>query len=593
MDTRKAVSPDHTLFRPGSASKLFTWTAVMQLVEQGKLNLDRDINDYLDFKIPTTYPEPITLRNIMTHTSGFGETIKDLFVNDVHDLTSLRTYVSTHIPRRIFPPGKVPAYSNYATALAGYIVERVSRRPFNDYIHDNILKPLGMERTTFEQPLPESIKPLMSNGYILASQKAKPFELVQAWPAGSVSTTARDMARFMIAHLQNGEFGGARILRPETAALMHSRQFSLNPALNGMALGFYEETRNGHRIIGHGGDSFCFHTDLHLMVNDGVGFFVSYNSRGKGTISNRTAVWHKFLDRYFPYSNPGTPALSSAAADAREVSGHYIVSRRWEGNLIEALNMVEQAEVSANLDGTISISNTDDLNGRPKKFREVQPLVYQDLNGQDRVAFQPDFSGRLTFATDFPVFLFQRAGFLQLGSLNLLVLIASTSVMLLSLLLWPVAAMARKHFGRRLSLGKRERRLRVMVRLVCGLNLCFLLGMLLFLSSLNESLPTSHLTPKLHFLQLIGLLGALGTGIVVCGAVEVWRPAASPVAAKATAATGVTGAAEAATSRSSAEAAPQPRWWGVKISETLIAMACIGFLWIELYWNLLNMSSNF
>jgi hypothetical protein len=117
--------------------------------------------------------------------------------------------------------------------------------------------------------------------------------------------------------------------------------------------------------------------------------------------------------------------------------------------------------------------------------------------------------------------------------------------------------------------------------------------MLLFLSSLNESLPTSHLTPKLHFLQLIGLLGALGTGIVVCGAVEVWRPAASPVAAKATAATGVTGAAEAATSRSSAEAAPQPRWWGVKISETLIAMACIGFLWIELYWNLLNMSSNF
>jgi hypothetical protein len=329
------------------------------------------------------------------------------------------------------------------------------------------------------------------------------------------------------------------------------------------------------------------------MVNDGVGFFVSYNSLGKGAISNRTALWHKFLDRYFPYSSPVAPALSSAAADAREVSGHYIVSRRLEGNIFEALNMAGQAKVSANSDGTISISNTNDLNGQPTKFREVQPLVYQDMDGQDRVAFQPDFSGRLTFATDFPVFLFQRAGFFQLGPLNLFVLIASASVMLLVLLLWPVAAMTRKHFGRKLDLGKRDRRLRLMVRLVCALNLFFLLGMLQLLNSLNTSLPTSSLVPKLHFLQIIGLLGALGTGIVIRSAVEVWRPATSPVAAKATAATGATTAAEATRSTSWAIAAPQPRWWGTKVSVTLIALASVGFLWIELYWNLLNMSSNF
>jgi CubicO group peptidase (beta-lactamase class C family) len=132
-----------------------------------RYTLDQDVNGYLDFKIPATYPQPITLRNIMTHTSGFGETIKDLFVNDVHDLTPLREYLSTHIPRRIFPPGKVPAYSNYATSLAGYMVERISGRPFNDYLRESIFKPLGMEKTTFEQPLPENLKPLMSNGYTL------------------------------------------------------------------------------------------------------------------------------------------------------------------------------------------------------------------------------------------------------------------------------------------------------------------------------------------------------------------------------------------------------------------------------------------
>src|SRR5262249_27382237 len=199
---KKPVSPEDTLFRPGSISKLFTWTAVMQLVEQGKLDLDRDVNDYLDFKIPSTFPQPITLRNIMTHTSGLAETAKDLFVKDTADMKPLGAYLADHIPNRIFPPGTTPAYSNYATTVAGYIVQRVSGKPFDEYIATNILQPLGMPHTTFDQPLPPALKPLMSNGYRLASKEAKPFEVVQAWPAGSVSTSAMDMTHFMIAHLQ-------------------------------------------------------------------------------------------------------------------------------------------------------------------------------------------------------------------------------------------------------------------------------------------------------------------------------------------------------------------------------------------------------
>src|SRR5262245_10532879 len=219
---KKPVSPTDTLFRPGSISKLFTWTAVMQQVEQGKLNLDHDVNEYLDFKIPATFPQPITLRHIMTHTAGFGETLRDLFIPDTKSLTPLRTYLVNHIPNRIFPPGTVPAYSNYATSLAGYIVERVSGKPFNQYVKENIFDPLQMNHTTFDQPLPSNLKPLMSEGYQLASAGAGPWEVVQAWPAGSVSASAMDMTHLIIAHLQNGEYNGKRILREDTAKLMHS-----------------------------------------------------------------------------------------------------------------------------------------------------------------------------------------------------------------------------------------------------------------------------------------------------------------------------------------------------------------------------------
>src|SRR5438132_6154131 len=212
VEKRTPVTADNTLFRPGSISKLFTWTSVMQLAEQGKLDLDKDVNEYLDFKIPPAYGKPITLKNIMTHTAGFEELGRDLFVSDAQHMHSLEQFLKHHTPDRIFPPGVVPAYSNYATALAGYIVQRVSGKPFEQYVQDNIYTPLNMQRSTFVQPLPDNFKPLMSNGYKKASEKAQPFEFVEAYPAGSVSTSAQDMCNFMIAHLQDGQFGDKRIL---------------------------------------------------------------------------------------------------------------------------------------------------------------------------------------------------------------------------------------------------------------------------------------------------------------------------------------------------------------------------------------------
>ncbi|HEX8415085.1 MAG TPA: serine hydrolase domain-containing protein, partial [Sphingomicrobium sp.] len=255
---RTPVDPRATLFRPGSISKLFTWTAVMQMVEQGKLNLDADVNKYLDFKIPPYQGKPITLRQIMTHTAGFEEQVKDIIVTDPKSAIPYETLLKRWTPHRVYAPGTTPAYSNYATALAGYAVQRVSGEPFDTYVERHIFAPLRMTRSSMRQPLPANLRPLMSEGYGPGEDKPIGFEFVGPAPAGSLSSTGEDMARFMIAHLQNG----AGILQPRTAALMHSPANTPIPGLNGMAYGFYQHNVNGRRVIGHGGDTNAFHSDL-------------------------------------------------------------------------------------------------------------------------------------------------------------------------------------------------------------------------------------------------------------------------------------------------------------------------------------------
>src|SRR5438132_3489333 len=278
FEAKKPVLPDQTLFRPGSISKLFTATAVMQLVEQGKLDLDRDVNEYLDFAIPKTYPEPVTLRQLLTHTAGFEETLKNLFVAHESDLKPLRTYLVNQMPPRIFPTGKVVSYSNYGFTVAGYIVEHVTGEKFERYIDNHIFKPLRMTNSTFDQPLPVALTPQMSQGYLAAAKKPRDFEFVQAAPAGALSTTAADMTRFMLAFLQDGTVDGVAILKPETMRQMESRQFELHTMINGLGLTFMEYSMNGQRIVAHGGDTVHFHSDMVLVPDAHVGYFISYNS---------------------------------------------------------------------------------------------------------------------------------------------------------------------------------------------------------------------------------------------------------------------------------------------------------------------------
>ena len=561
---KKPVVSEETLFRPGSISKLFTWTAVMQLQEQGKLDLDKDVNEYLDFKIPEAFNQPITLKNVMTHTAGFEEQVKDL-INYEKTSPNLGEYLKTHIPRRIFPPGKVPAYSNYATALAGYIVERLSGQPFNQYIEQNIFQPLGMNRSSFAQPLPPELAPLMSKGYIQASDEPKSFETVTAFPAGSLSSTADDMAKFMLAHLQEGSAGGAaQILKLETARLMHSRLFALDPAANAMCYGFYEESSNNHRIIGHGGDTVSFHSDLHLVLDAGVGFFVSYNSAGRGQISVRNVLWDAFLDRYFPDPRAADqPTLDTAKADAQSVSGTYMSSRRGEGSFVKLLALLGESKVSANEDDTISVSALTDTNGKPKRWREVAPMTFRDVNGEDVVVFKPDENGRMQIVLSYPFMIYHRIGLWENGSLMLIVAGISLFVMLLTLVLWFVAWLVRRHYGHKLELTPWEWRLHLLVRIVFAINLIFITAFLVFgaRASSHFELLSDAGNNWLRLIQMVGVLGAIGTLIVFANTVHAWI-------------------------------SKRYRIWG-KLQATVFALACLGFLWLVFAGRLIYFSSNF
>ncbi len=180
LETGTAVDPETTLFRAGSISKLFTWTAIMQLVEEGKLNLNDPVDKYLDFDLPDTFDQPIRIIDLMNHTPGFEDKLIGLFVQDEKHKQNLKQTVSRDIPRRVRPPGVEVSYSNYGTMLAGYVIQRLSGIPYEEYVEQKILDPLGMDRSTFEQPPLQDLAEDLSTAYTYTAGEYIPqkFEIV-------------------------------------------------------------------------------------------------------------------------------------------------------------------------------------------------------------------------------------------------------------------------------------------------------------------------------------------------------------------------------------------------------------------------------
>lgn len=444
---RQPVDPETTLFRPGSVSKLFTWTAVMQLVEQGKLNLDADINTYLDFKVPEYEGKPITLRNIMTHTSGFEETARYLIGTPGKPEIPLNNFVRMSLPKRIYAPGSTPAYSNYATTLAGYIVQRVSGQPFDNYTDQHIFQPIGMLHSTFRQPLPPALKPFMANGYEVASGEPKPYEIVNPAPAGSLATTGADMARFMIAHLDQGR----GLLRPETAQLMHDTKLTMLPPLNRMALGFYEQNVNGHRVIAHGGDTQWFHSDLSLFLDDHVGLFVSMNSPGAaGAVGPlRSALFEEFANRYYPAPlDSRRVGATISKQHAQMMAGTYADSRGHKSVFFSILGLFGQSKLGVDNAGRLSAAGVTGYAHQPRKWVEITPFVWRDVNSAERLAAKLENGRAVRWSVDAesPFIVFDRVPWYLDSAWLLPTSWVALAIVLLTAVAWPARALTRRRY---------------------------------------------------------------------------------------------------------------------------------------------------
>jgi CubicO group peptidase (beta-lactamase class C family) len=564
-DVAKQVPMDAaaTLTRVGSTSKLFTWTAVMQLVEAGKLDLNRDVNEYLDFKILTPAAKPITLLDLMNHKAGFEEGLKDILATDPRNLQSTENYLKRHPRPLLFPPGSVPAYSNYGAALAGYVVERISGEPFERYVEHHILTPLGMTNSTFDQPLPARFQSHASLGYRTASEPPQPYELVVTAPAGSMATTAADMTRFMMAHLQDGRLGDFQMLSAETTRLMHSPSESALPGFSTMAHGFFYETRNGRTVIGHGGDTLLFHTELDLLPDQHVGVFYSFNSRGRdGAVYGlRKALWDGFLARYFPNPSPKAEAatLPTASNDAQQISGRYQSSRRIEHGFLSVFYLLQQTVIAARSDGTITAPRSAESG--EDNLHEVAPNLWRVVGGTRQLALQQIDGVKSVIDSEDPVSVLQAMPFLQSAPLNLFIVIGALVILLIAVIAWPISWLVRRSADRRPI--KELRRLRLLMRAAAAADLLYLAAWMLLLKpllSLSIDVYSTALDPLVRAVQFSGFLAIAAAAI---GIFSVWRTYPLPVSRL------------------------------YKIWNGLLAAAMLGVVWIGFMGNLLSFNLNY
>jgi len=554
---KKPVIADKTLFRSGSISKLFTWTAVMQLVEQGKIDLNVDINIYLkDFKIPDTYPEPITMTHLLTHTPGFEDVINEMAARRAEDLVPLAEFLERKMPARVLPPGKLTSYSNYGAALAGYIVEIISGVPFEDYVEENIFKLLDMQQSTFRQPLPSRLANDMSVGYKYEKGIYKPhgFEYINGLaPAGSMSTTATDVAKFMIAHLQNGKYGENRILEEETAKLMHTQLFTHDPRVDGNAHGFWEMTHNNIRTISHGGDTFLFHSILSIVPEKHLGLFVSFNSFG-GSWPVYDNFIKAFLNHYYP-----APELADIKPPqdlkkrVNRLIGSYGVTRVVSTTYEKLMALMMVVKVEATEDSTLLITMPMGLGS--KQWVEVEPLVFREVGGQDTVVFGENSKGRISnvFFSQIPILAGVKLTWYKTPGFHYS-LLAICMILFLSTLSWPASALSKL-----LCRSKKEiPGAPWLVRLIAGgmsmLYIFFLIGIF---STGSDPLEFMFGVPSaLKILLILPILSALLTIVALFFAYVGWKN----------------------------------KYWTVcgRVHYTLVVLASLFFLWFLAYWNLLG-----
>jgi len=558
------VDPEQTVFRIGSTTKLFTWTAVMQLVEQGKLDLEADINEYLDFRIPDTYPQPITLRHLLTHTAGFEDLYIDFVTLESEDLLPPGAFLASHIPARVRPPGDYAAYSNYGAALAGYIVARVSGQSYDQYMQEHILDPLGMAHSTALATLHPDVGAHESVGYLYEDGAFQIFPKFYGpsdlAPMGFMGASATDMARFMIAHLQDGRYSDAaipetRILGESTARQMHSTLFTHDPRLLGTAYGFFDFSDNAQRTIGHSGTAEPMHSLLLLLSDQNLGVFLAYNSLDAGVLVNQHLGFQRaFFDHYYP-----APAVEpiQPPADFAQRAGRFVGSYRMTRSAYTTLEKfrgflgMNVIEISDPGDGTLAMISP----WGEWRFVEVEPLYFRQVDAPFSIVFREDDRGHITrLFTDYtPQFGFEKLNWYETPGFNMALFLGFVLVFLSTILIVLIRAIRNRRLsGERKPAPRGARAAEWIILGICVLNLLFVVGSFLW----NNPTPSFGVSLNFQIVLGLGVLSAVLTVGALVYTVLIWKN----------------------------------RYWGVAFRTyySLVTVAAVVFVWFMNYWNLLG-----
>ncbi|HEY2464690.1 MAG TPA: serine hydrolase domain-containing protein [Steroidobacteraceae bacterium] len=557
LKTKQAVNPESTIFRLASISKLFTWTAAMQLVEQGKLDLDADIGRYLDFPIPGD--KPITLRNLMTHTTGFEEVVRDIIVTDPKKYLALREFLVQNQPHRLFAPGTIPEYSNYAVGLGSYIVQRVSGERFEDYVAAHIFAPLGMTHSTFFQPPPKALQDLPSQGYRSSTRDpAIGFEIFSPAGAGGISSSAADMGRFGQMLLNAGELDGQRILKQDSLTQMWKPQFRANEQLPPIGLGFYQVWRNELKWIGHEGDLVAFHSLFFVEPQQKLVLFISYNSAGSSR-KTRPELLDAFSDRYFP-SELHQAFIATATSRLKDIEGTYQGTRRSDSTILRLFALFGQSHAKVDQDGVLHVDKAKDLRGHPFAWKPIGPDLWQQVDDQGKLFAIRGADGRIDrLAGSFAAAQMQRVPWYERDKVVFLAL-GACLVVGISVLFNLGLRLARRYVFR--SSQPIAPLNRVALSALPKASVIYWLLLLCSVAALfsrfdDDALPPTSSWDKYFLLGdvLVGVALVLSV-FAVLSAVRIWR--------------------RPGTSRIS------------QIKFTLVALACAYFSWFAIHWHLIT-----
>jgi CubicO group peptidase (beta-lactamase class C family) len=398
IEKKTPVVPEKTIFRIGSITKVFAALAVMQMADRGKIKLTDDVNKYLrGFKVPPTFPQPITFANLLTHTSGLDEISPGRRTSDESKVVPLGAFLKTRLVR-IQPAGEVISYSTYNAALAGFVVEQMTETPFKIYLRKNVFDPLKMNHTSITAVRAE-YKQDLASGYEWdgKTHQKLPFQWFNTYPASDINSTATDMARFMLANLSGGALDGKRILSAQAMQDMHSTHFRNHPRLPGWAYGYYEGYQNNRRFVEHGGSMDDGYSALLTMLpEEKLGVFVACNTE-TGGFGLAEAVKTALLNRMFPVSAKpqiSKPVANQSRAALERFAGKYrgyIYCHTCPAN--SGAYVPEATEVKVNQDGTLSFQDG--------KWRQVEPLLFELASGpragQVLLGFRENSKGEITY----------------------------------------------------------------------------------------------------------------------------------------------------------------------------------------------------